>query len=142
MEFVNFKYDWYINLEMARFSEDTIYQCITNINDNYDFITFSRHQLDINQYIIDKKNNKFINKLVYQDNIVKTIDTNIFIVKTKWFIDCCQKSNFDPLLFGHYFWQGKYILLDNLEHFELNLNTKEQVDNFLKMIKEIKNEKS
>ena len=128
------QYDWFINLELSQFSKDIFYKCISNINDNYDFMFFITYKKDISKYILDENDNRLTYYKEYNDNICKTIDTNIFVVKTSFFIDCCKKSNFDIYKFGELLWNGKYKTIEETGHYELNLCTKEQVDSFVYMV--------
>ena len=43
----------------------------------------------------------------------KNIDSNIFVVKISFLIECCEKSNHDYRIFTNLFWANNTILGEN-----------------------------
>ena len=136
---INIKYDWFITMDICQISKDpnTIYEAIRNISDNYDFLCFSSYSLNKLKYKLNENNKLISTSFKYKDDIIKHIDTSLFITKVKWFMQCCKDSNFDVDEFGKCFWKGNYQILDTSNQLNIHLLTKGQVDNFIEMINDI-----
>ena len=136
----DFKYDWFINMNPSQLlKNNTIYEAIRNIDNKYDFICFSNLILNQNQYQIDEDNKIFHNGFIYNDDIIKIIDTSLFVTKTEWFKYSCKESNLDKSEFGKIFWSGKYNILEMFDQLQIKLVSIGQVDNFLNLINNINN---
>ena len=135
----NFQYDWFINMNYSQLlKNNTIYEAIRNIDSKYNFICFSNIILNQSKYQLNddyKLNSNFL----YEDNIIKVIDTSMFVTKTEWFTYCCKESNLDKNEFGKIFWNCKYKIIEMFDKLQINLVSKSQVDNFINLINNIKN---
>lgn len=131
------KCDWFISmsLEQPIKNINIITEGIRNISDKYNMIVFSTYtRFDKSLKIVNGNLNPKKSFGLYSKH--KIMDDSLFLVSKKFYMDCCENSEFDYFRFSELFWQGKYCVIDNMNEIRILFLTKQQIDNFIHFIQQ------
>jgi len=68
----------------------------------------------------------------------KIMDDSTFLTNKKFYMTCCENSNFTHERFAELYWKGHYYIVDNLDEIQMIFSSKQQIDNFIHFLNEIK----
>ncbi len=132
------KYDWFILFKIDQPFKDPnlLYNCIREINANYDIIVSCSRMRDRSKLFISE-DDKFITNVDNSQRMidycptVKFVDSSIMAVKTSFFMNCCDGT--DPIIshanFYRNFWTGKFLTVENKTMF-IQILSKKHIDRF------------
>jgi len=132
------KHDWFIDFSIDQPFKDPklLYNCIREINDNYDIVVSYSKMKDRSKLFISE-DNKFITnvdnaqRMIDYCPTVKFIDSSIMAIKTSFFMNCCANNSSIVSKYNFYqkFWSGKFLTVENKTMFIQILN-KQNIDRF------------
>lgn len=141
-----YKPDWFILLAIGQLFKDSmlIYDCIRNIDNNYDIIASYTVISNRSSYFI--KDNHIVTSghlITHERDIQKMIDSTIYAINTDFAINCVEKSNGDP---SAYFWNGRIKFFENksiytdIKNIE-DINKYYKIGDIIDKVKKIKKER-